>query len=290
VHRFNGTRARPVFGWSLSVAWLGLRYVGQEALAAARAGLEDGGMQHAPGVHGGRLTRQEVSDAVSGLGWRFVLGVVRTHVQVRSLAQAAQAAAGAVAVAGQDGGRLSVDLRADRVVLTLQTPGEGWITARDVEAAGQITAAMTGLGLATDPDVGGAEPRSVQLVWIAIDALDIALIRPFWKAVMGYGDQAGESGPDASLADPLGRHPTIWFQQMDAPRPQRNRIHLDISVPHDEASARVQAVLAAGGTMRDAAEAPACWVLADAEGNEACITTWQGSCAPTARAWGVLRP
>jgi 4a-hydroxytetrahydrobiopterin dehydratase len=245
-------------------------------------------MQHAPGVHGGRLTRQEVSDAVSGLGWRFVLGVVRTHVQVRSLAQAAQAAAAAVAVAGQDGGRLSVDLRADRVVLTLQTPGEGWITARDVEAAGQITAAMAGLGLATEPDVGGAEPRSVQVVWIAIDALDIALIRPFWKAVMGYGDQAGESGPDASLADPLGQHPTIWFQQMDAPRPQRNRIHLDISVPHDEASARVQAVLAAGGTMRDAAEAPACWVLADAEGNEACITTWQRTSAPTARAWGVL--
>jgi 4a-hydroxytetrahydrobiopterin dehydratase len=24
------------------------------------------------------------------------------------------------------------------------------------------------------------------------------------------------------------------------------------------------------------AEAPAFWVLADAEGNEACITTWQG--------------
>ena len=26
-----------------------------------------------------------------------------------------------------------------------------------------------------------------------------------------------------------------WFQQMDEPRPQRNRIHFDISVPHDEA-------------------------------------------------------
>jgi len=271
--------------------WRARGNAARESLAVARAGLEDGGMQQTSGFEGGRLTRQEVSDAVSRRGWRFVLGVVRTHVQVRSLAQAAEAAACAVAAAGQDAAeRLSVDLRADRVVLTLQTLAEGWITARDVEAAGQITAAMTGLGLATDPDVGGAAPRSVQVVWIAIDALDIPRIRPFWKAVMGYTDQAGESGPDASLADPLGQHPTIWFQQMDAPRPQRNRIHLDISAPHDEASARIQAALAAGGTMQHSADAPACWVLADAEGNEACITTWQGTSARTARAWGVIRP
>ena len=36
------------------------------------------------------------------------------------------------------------------------------------------------------------------------------------------------------------------------------------------------AALAAGGTLRYDAKAPAFWPLADAEGNEACITTWQG--------------
>jgi len=34
--------------------------------------------------------------------------------------------------------------------------------------------------------------------------------------------------------------------------------------------------LAAGGALRSDAEAPAFWVLADPEGNEACITTWRG--------------
>jgi 4a-hydroxytetrahydrobiopterin dehydratase len=63
---------------------------------------------------------------------------------------------------------------------------------------------------------------------------------------------------------------------MDAPRPQRNRIHLDVSVPHDEAETRIGAALAAGGRLINDTEAPAFWVLADAEGNEACITTWQG--------------
>jgi 4a-hydroxytetrahydrobiopterin dehydratase len=62
---------------------------------------------------------------------------------------------------------------------------------------------------------------------------------------------------------------------MDAPRPQRNRIHIDVSVPHDQAQARLEAALAAGGRLLSDAEAPAFWVLADPEGNGACITTWQ---------------
>ena len=115
----------------------------------------------------------------------------------------------------------------------------------------------------------------MQVLEIGIDALDAAAIRPFWQAVLGYADEPG-TGPTGGLVDPLGQGPAVWFQQMDAPRPQRNRIHLDVSVPHDEAPARIAATLAAGGTISYDAEAPAFWVLADAEGNEACITTWQG--------------
>jgi 4a-hydroxytetrahydrobiopterin dehydratase len=63
---------------------------------------------------------------------------------------------------------------------------------------------------------------------------------------------------------------------MSEPREQRNRIHFDICVPHDEAARRIEAVLAAGGRLLSADRAPAFWVLADAEGNQACITTWQG--------------
>ncbi|MBB5868633.1 hypothetical protein F4553_002012 [Allocatelliglobosispora scoriae] len=111
---------------------------------------------------------------------------------------------------------------------------------------------------------------------IAIDALDIASIRPFWKAILGYADEPGSPGPEDPIVDPLGQNPAIWFQQMDAPRPQRNRIHFDVSVPHDEAPQRIAAALAAGGVLLSDAAAPRFWVLADAEGNEACITTWQG--------------
>jgi 4a-hydroxytetrahydrobiopterin dehydratase len=215
-----------------------------------------------------RLSRGDASAAVTGLGWRYVLGEFRTEVRTGSLPLAADVAGRAAAVPGAEG-HLRMDVRADRVIFSLQTAEQAWVTTRDVELARQISAVAQEFRLTT-------QPGRVQVLEIGIDALDIPKIRPFWKAVLGYGDEPGRSGPSGNLTDPLGQGPTVWFQQMDAPRPQRNRIHLDISVPHDEAHERIAATLAAGGTLRSDAEAPAFWVLADPEGNEACITTWQG--------------
>jgi 4a-hydroxytetrahydrobiopterin dehydratase len=219
------------------------------------------------------LSSQQASDAVTPLGWRFLLGMLRTCVPVTSMSQAGQVAAWAVAVVDADADEhLSVDIRPAHVLITLQTASIAATTARDVELAKLLSAAVGEMGLRTVPD----GVRSAQALEIAIDAIDIPAIRPFWKAVMGYADEPGSTGPSDPLADPLGQGPAIWFQQMDAPRPQRNRIHIDISVPHDEAPRRLQAALAAGGRLVSDAAAPAFWVLADVEGNEACITTWQG--------------
>ena len=223
------------------------------------------------------LSGQKASDAVSDQGWRYVLGTLCTSVPVRSLAQAADVTARTVAECGDDADRhLRIDVRSDRVVLTLQSLDQVTVTALDVELALRLSTAVQSLGLRTEPEIGTGEARSVQLLELAIDALDIAAVRPFWKAVLGYRDEVGAGGPEDSLVDPVGQGPAIWFQQMDLPRPQRNRIHFDISVPHDEAPRRIEAALAAGGRLVSAARAPSFWVLADAEGNEACVTTWQG--------------
>jgi len=169
--------------------------------------------------------------------------------------------------------------------VTLQTATAGWVTPRDVELAHRISAVAEEFRLTTRAGTGqdgtgqeetGQEGRSVQVLEIAIDVLDMATVRPFWQAVLGYVDEPGHDGPPNGLIDPLGQGPALWFQQMDEPRPQRNRIHLDVSVPHDEAHQRIQDTIAAGGTLLSDAEAPAFWVLADPEGNEACICTWQG--------------
>ncbi|NED96575.1 4a-hydroxytetrahydrobiopterin dehydratase [Phytoactinopolyspora alkaliphila] len=223
------------------------------------------------------LSRHEASAAVLDLGWRYVLGTLRTTVPVASIAHAADVAALAIDVARSHADEhLRIDLRRDRVVFTLQSLSAATVTARDTDLAERISSAVTDLELRTTPDVGDESLRSVQIIEIAIDAMDIPTVRPFWKAILGYDDEPGRTGPADPLVDPLGQSPAIWFQQMDESRPQRNRIHLDISVPHDEAQHRIAAALSAGGTLRSDANAPAFWVLADAEGNEACITTWQG--------------
>ena len=162
-----------------------------------------------------------------------------------------------------------VDLRYPTVHLVLVSHDAGGMTERDVALAAEITAIADELGIEADP----AAPMALE---IAIDALDIASIAPFWQAVLGYEvERIDAEDPSPALVDPGGIGPAVWFQQMDVLRPQRNRIHLDVTVPHDVAVARVAAAIAAGGHLVSDRRAPAFWVLADAEGNEACVCTWQ---------------
>ena len=71
----------------------------------------------------------------------------------------------------------------------------------------------------------------------------------------------------------LGQGPAIWFQQMDAPRPQRNRIHVDVAPPRDvDTQAEARRLQAAGAVPADVGQGDATWVvLADPEGNEFCV-------------------
>ena len=231
--------------------------------------------EHRPEVD--KISRVQVSAEVEELGWRLILGTLQTSVAVRSLQDAADLAARlARGCAEAPETSLSMDVQPTRLTLTLQSTATARITGGELDLARRISKAVQEAGLALSPGTDTSGQRSVQAVEIGIDALDIALVRPFWMAVLGYVGEVGDDGPEGALVDPLGRGPAIWFQQMDQPRPQRNRLHLDVSVPHDEAALRIRATLDAGGGLLSEAEAPAFWVLADAEGNEACVTTWQG--------------
>jgi len=155
-----------------------------------------------------------------------------------------------------------VDLRSDGVTVRLRTQNIGVLSEREVALARQISEVAGELGAPSDP-------TGLQIVQVAIDALVIPDVLPFWRAVLGYREVG-----DEDLIDPRFQGPPLWFQQMDAPRPQRNRIHIDVYVPHDQAEARVAAALAAGGHVVYDASAPEWWTLADAEGNEVDVAPW----------------
>jgi 4a-hydroxytetrahydrobiopterin dehydratase len=222
------------------------------------------------------LSRPDASAAVEAIGWRYLLGTLAASVAVTSLNQGMEVAQAVVAACGGDAdAHLRVDVRSDRVELVLQTKSIGRVTRRDVELAQAVTDAVGARDLAIAAPTSGGLARPVQALEIAIDALDIAAIRPFWKAVLAYADEPGADGPQDAIVDPVWQGPAIWFQQMDAPRPQRNRIHFDITVSHDEAQRRIDAALNAGGTLVSDDAARSFWILADVEGNEVCVCTWQ---------------
>jgi 4a-hydroxytetrahydrobiopterin dehydratase len=137
----------------------------------------------------------------------------------------------------------------------------GQLTEDDADLADEITAAAAELGVPTDLD-------GLQMTQVAIDALSIPDVMAFWKAVLAY-ETFGDT-----LVDPRREGPTVWFQQMDAPRPQRNRIHIDVYLPQDQAQARIDAALAAGGRVVYEGHAPHWWTLADPEGNEVDVAPW----------------
>lgn len=203
--------------------------------------------------------------------WRVLLNGIEAHFRTGSFDAAASFVREIVDASEAANHHPNLDVRyPDRVHVAMTTHSARGLTEADVDLASTISelAARTG---------AIAEPLAPTRLEVAIDALDIDAVRPFWKAMLGYVDErpAFEGGPADALVDPLGIGPTFWFQQMDAPRPQRNRIHIDVTVPHDAADERVSAAIAAGGTLVSDEQARAFWILADPEGNEACVCTWQ---------------
>ena len=196
--------------------------------------------------------------------WRVLYDGAYAHFRTGAFAAGVALVDAISELTGLEDHHPDVDLRYGGVTVRLSTRDRDGLNGRDVELARLISSAARRLDVPADP-------AAVQVVEIAVDALVGADVQPFWRAVLGYR----ERGP-GDLLDPHGRGPTFWFQRMDAPRPQRNRIHVDVSVPHDLAEARVAAALAAGGRLVTDQYAPSWWVLADAEGNEACVATWLG--------------
>jgi 4a-hydroxytetrahydrobiopterin dehydratase len=203
--------------------------------------------------------------------WRFLLGRIEARYRAGSFAKAAAFVQQIAAAADAAEHHPDIDVRyPDRVNIALTTHATKGLTTLDIDLARTISAMAAEAGITADA------VSLLQRVEVAIDAMDINAIRPFWKAVLGYvDDYANVNGQVVVIVDPQRVGPPFWFQQMDEPRPQRNRFHIDIDVAHDEADARIAAALAAGGTLLTDQYARAFWVLTDAEGNEVCICTWQ---------------
>jgi len=213
-----------------------------------------------------QITPRQFHEAADVEDWRVLGEGACAYFRTGSFEAGARLVQRISELAGPGDHHPDADVRDQGVTVRLITVMEDYtgLSQRDVELARQISAVARELGASADPSV-------VQTVQVSVDALVSAEVMPFWRAVLGY-EYRGDS-PGEDLVDPRGRGPAFWFQRMDAPRPQRNRIHIDVWVPYDQAETRIAAALAAGGRLVSDEHAPAWRTLADAEGNEADVAT-----------------
>jgi hypothetical protein len=145
--------------------------------------------------------------------------------------------------------------------------------------------------------------RTLQIVF---DCKDPASLSQFYASALRYKLQDPPEGfgswqealqewkiPESewnsasAIVDPEGRGPRIYFQQMDTPKPGKNRLHIDINASEgsnapygerkDQVNKEVERILKLGakkdheleGGLGDSREY--CVIMLDPEGNEFCV-------------------
>lgn len=208
------------------------------------------------------LSTQQVLDA--GLDdWRRLAQALHARFRTGDFATGLRFVAAVGEAAEAAGHHPDVTLTYPLVDIQLISHDAGGLTERDLDLARQVSAIAQEQGIP-------AAPAEVSEVELALDTADVAAQGPFWSALL-TGSTDNAHGDD--VVEPTGQLPLLWFQHTDAHETPRQRFHLDVWVPHDVAQQRIDAAVAAGGTVVDDSHAPSFVVLADPEGNRACVCT-----------------
>jgi hypothetical protein len=210
-----------------------------------------------------------LGESIGTADWQVVFSAMACY-RVTSPTQQRDLAAAAAALADDTGFPLMVDLRPGLVIIDSgkdQWDDEAHGLELDfTDLAGKIQTAAREFGATADAGL----PRFAQLF---LDAADVAAVRAFWVAALGYAHDRRAEATD--IHDPRRLNPVLVFQELDASeterRRQRNRIHFELAVPSDLAQARLATTVAAGGRLLDESEHR--WAVADPEGNELVIVS-----------------
>lgn len=191
--------------------------------------------------------------------WVVLHGGATAAFRVGSARAAARLVEDIGGVAGFEGSGAVLTIADGR--LTVRLTRDLWqLEEKHVDLARAISAIAREHGVTADR-------AAVQEVQVAIAAKPDAIDVGFWRAVLGYAPLADDNG-----IDPLGHGSTVWMQELDAAKPLRHAMHVDVSVAREHVEARLEAALAAGGRVVDDREEHK--TLADRAGNRVCICAW----------------
>ncbi len=210
-----------------------------------------------------KLTGRQVAEAEL-TGWVNLLGGLQTRVITSDFAAGLALVNAIGATAEEMDHHPDLDLRYGHVDIRLSSHDVGGLTGRDVRLARRISGLVATAGL----ELSAAGLTRIEL---GLDTPAAASVAPFWAAVLALDPPVGDAD---ELPDPSTALPTLWFQASGSEEP-RQRWHPDLWVDPAEVQPRIEAAVAAGGSLVSEDQAPAFWVLADPEGNRVCFCTWQ---------------
>jgi len=212
-----------------------------------------------------KLTGSQIA-AEAPDGWANLAGGLQTRVRTRDFATGLALVNAIAAAAEQMNHHPDLDLRYSHVDVRLTSHDAGGVTERDIRLARIVSTIAHEAG-------AQAECASVSRLELGLDSPAVEAILPFWRAVLVM-DGSPAPGVDDELRDAFGALPTVWFQRSGSAEP-RQRWHPDVWVEPAQVQPRLDAAIAAGGTLVNDQQAPSFWVLADSDGNRVCLCTWQ---------------
>ena len=212
-----------------------------------------------------KLTAQQIAD--EGLsGWAYLLDGLQTRIHTKNFATGLSVVSAIGTAAEEMNHHPDLNLRYTHVDVRLTSHDERAVTDRDIRLGRAISSIAADAGVQL-------QSSNVSRLELALDTPARESILPFWAAVLAMEQPSGSDVGD-ELRDPADALPNVWFQTSGSEEP-RQHWHLDMWVDPAQVQPRIDAALAAGGTLVSDAEAPSFWVLADPEGNRACLCTWQ---------------
>jgi 4a-hydroxytetrahydrobiopterin dehydratase len=193
--------------------------------------------------------------------WVVLHGGAAAAYAVGSLSEATRLADAVARVPNLEGSGTLLTL-SDRLLTVRLTRGIFRLEPHHIDLARGVAAVAREYGAVADRG-------AVQEVQITVAGQPEEIDVHFWRAVLGYDVLDTDNG-----CDPLGHGSTVCMQELDPAKPLRHAMHLDVSVPRDHVEARLEAVLAAGGTIVERSQLEATWILADRAGNKVCLCSW----------------
>lgn len=212
-----------------------------------------------------RVTAQAFH-AVEGVeDWRILYGGAFAHFRTASYAEAARLVAAIAGQAEEVGHFPDIDVRPGGVTVRTFTDPIGALSSVDITLARRVSQVAAGMGLESDPS-------QLTMVNLAVAHDPDTPVREFWVAALGYEVHDGDA------IDPNRRNPLAAFHPFQAPRPGRGRLHIDVSVPAEEAERRVEAAIAAGGRLvEEHSRPPLWWTLRSPDNHGIDIAAWPDS-------------